>query len=928
MMLAAGPFSGQRVFAPSSVELWHATARGFNVPTRHGLLCNALQDLDNAGFRLQSRYRGLQAGPYLKADLCCISFTGVRQLTDCLHGFGVEGHEERFLHARSKDRLAGVGGVRRQGHAAESFHSSCRRRRGRITCGAKKGAKGGGDEGPKSDTDGRQSTPPRVSTNINIPVRYQLRYVKALKEYQKNASGPPVRQATGYRRKKERPSESSGVASGDVVAPSTSLMGQGVMEELNLEPPVLLVDGYNMCGYWPKLKKHFSKGDLEAARAKLIVELQTYGACKGIKVVVVFDAQKSGLQSHSEGDKYLKVVYSADDTADSWIEREAKNLHDKGNHNVWVVTSDLAQQSMAYGVGATVWSCGLLIQEINQARKEMLKQLEEDRMIGELSSRTPTFEESVSRDSFDKLALLYEQLSRGAPPEDPFGRADVSGASDDDVSREYGSAEDDIAWLSEWAHSDGEDSEIEVEDSENESGEHFHRSQNGRGFGNGVSFDNGGAQSLEPSPAEEIVADRSASGGLAETSGRPNPASGVEGASESVEKSANGKFRPSEAEAIPVAFGKGRVNLGAAVKRRRRSGGEGYSSGSDSEGPPRRAGNGLRSPAQDLEIFQRFDTLPDFGYSTGDEDHRGRMHRRWRDVERAVENGSNGTNGTNGKVTGGGVKSGGLKGTGAGNGRTEGVSGPFMNGAVGSKGGRGKGLTALEDVQNGKATRMQMEEALSSGRRSESAGVTSLKGGTRGADQVEQHLVAEDRSAGRSEGVGLGDDGESDSNEGRSASAGDSLVIRSTTKRVPGQSPRVAKPRVRPAVSSNVDEKAQGLDQPGNGRGESSSRLREAANGWDLLADPETMRSPSLENNGAGNGKQPVTKRVGKGKPGRLAPPQRSASRDNVEFEGNLYRDLESIPFDELTTDQMMALKYGHSSRPGSEEVKRTRKRR
>lgn len=43
---------------------------------------------------------------------------------------------------------------------------------------------------------------------------------------------------------------------------------------------------------------------------------------------------------------------------------QAKSLHEKGNHNVWVVTSDLAQQSMAYGLGATVWSCGLLIQEV------------------------------------------------------------------------------------------------------------------------------------------------------------------------------------------------------------------------------------------------------------------------------------------------------------------------------------------------------------------------------------------------------------------------------------------------------------------------------------------------------------------------------------------------------------------------------------
>nr|POE86044.1 hypothetical protein CFP56_02412 [Quercus suber] len=37
--------------------------------------------------------------------------------------------------------------------------------------------------------------------------------------------------------------------------------------------PVLLVDGYNVCGYWMKLKKHFMNGRLDIAQQKLVDEL-------------------------------------------------------------------------------------------------------------------------------------------------------------------------------------------------------------------------------------------------------------------------------------------------------------------------------------------------------------------------------------------------------------------------------------------------------------------------------------------------------------------------------------------------------------------------------------------------------------------------------------------------------------------------------
>lgn len=50
--------------------------------------------------------------------------------------------------------------------------------------------------------------------------------------------------------------------------------------------PVLLVDGYNMCGYWPKLKKHFTGGRLDIARQKLIDELVTFSMLRGLCFVV------------------------------------------------------------------------------------------------------------------------------------------------------------------------------------------------------------------------------------------------------------------------------------------------------------------------------------------------------------------------------------------------------------------------------------------------------------------------------------------------------------------------------------------------------------------------------------------------------------------------------------------------------------------
>ncbi|XP_073114799.1 uncharacterized protein [Elaeis guineensis] len=243
-------------------------------------------------------------------------------------------------------------------------------------------------------------------------------------EFQKQKSNTP-KPATSYRKKKAvkevLPEDTDFYKD-----PTTNLYytNQG----LDTAVPVLLVDGYNVCGYWAKLKKHFMKGRLDIARQKLIDELMEFSVLKAmfnvvanrnfrmcmhcllsqstlyylgqqlllsimdcrspnsreVKVVVVFDARMSGLQSHKESFAGIDVIFSSNTCADAWIEKEVVALREDGCPKVWVVTSDACQQQAAYGAvffisvfeiplktqGAFVWSCKALVSEVNfHARK-------------------------------------------------------------------------------------------------------------------------------------------------------------------------------------------------------------------------------------------------------------------------------------------------------------------------------------------------------------------------------------------------------------------------------------------------------------------------------------------------------------------------------------------------------------------------------
>ncbi|KAL9448733.1 hypothetical protein AB3S75_016102 [Citrus x aurantiifolia] len=216
-----------------------------------------------------------------------------------------------------------------------------------------------------------EPTPPRITSNV----KQNLQFLRLWKEFQRSKSSTP-RPSTSYRRKKvekeELPEDTELYRD-----PTTTLYytNQGIDNAV----PVLLVDGYNVCGYWPKLKKHFIKGRLDVARQKLIEELVEFSMIREVKVVAVFDALMSGLPTHKEEFIGVDVVFSGETCADAWIEKEIVALREDGCPKVWVVTSDHLEQHAAYGAGAFVWSSKALVSEIKASQKEVERMLQEQR---------------------------------------------------------------------------------------------------------------------------------------------------------------------------------------------------------------------------------------------------------------------------------------------------------------------------------------------------------------------------------------------------------------------------------------------------------------------------------------------------------------------------------------------------------------------
>ncbi|BAY22781.1 hypothetical protein NIES2100_25440 [Calothrix sp. NIES-2100] len=121
---------------------------------------------------------------------------------------------------------------------------------------------------------------------------------------------------------------------------------------------VLLVDGYNIIGAWPCLKRTRDNSGLEAARMELVETMTSYSSFQGYDTQIVFDAQYQNSASNKEIITELLSVHYTDfgQTADTYIEKSCASLRyeiaQSRISRVIVATSDRAQQLMVQGYGA------------------------------------------------------------------------------------------------------------------------------------------------------------------------------------------------------------------------------------------------------------------------------------------------------------------------------------------------------------------------------------------------------------------------------------------------------------------------------------------------------------------------------------------------------------------------------------------------
>lgn len=136
---------------------------------------------------------------------------------------------------------------------------------------------------------------------------------------------------------------------------------------------VLIVDGYNIINNWDELNK--LKGEsLSHARERLIDIMASFGALKGIQVIVVFDGHlvKGGVRN-SEFISGVEVIFSGEgETADSVIEKLMHQLPPNVKR-VYVATSDWDEQKIVWGKGAIRLSARELLLEVQKLHKEAEK---------------------------------------------------------------------------------------------------------------------------------------------------------------------------------------------------------------------------------------------------------------------------------------------------------------------------------------------------------------------------------------------------------------------------------------------------------------------------------------------------------------------------------------------------------------------------
>lgn len=150
------------------------------------------------------------------------------------------------------------------------------------------GARGGGDGSMPA-----APAPARINVeNTTLSVRKQLSLVRRFQEQQDlddtRKHGKPL-QRTSFRRQKD--DEQQRRRRRNAKARDTDIPDGKY--ETDIEP-IIFVDGYNVIGRWPRLRKWRDRDDLDHARRLLLDDVAEFSAIRGWECVVVFDAGGRG----------------------------------------------------------------------------------------------------------------------------------------------------------------------------------------------------------------------------------------------------------------------------------------------------------------------------------------------------------------------------------------------------------------------------------------------------------------------------------------------------------------------------------------------------------------------------------------------------------------------------------------------------------
>lgn len=233
-------------------------------------------------------------------------------------------------------------------------------------------------------------------------MRKQIAYVKAYERAvrQQAARQQPLKRVK-FRR--EKGAETKKASSSDKVD-----------VDIDFTLPQLFVDGYNVIGFWPRLKKPFDKGDLQTARNLLLDDVADFTIGR-FNTTVVFDANGAtdniGKDRHEDFAGGLVRVAFAHNSADAYIEREVRELRRQGT-NTWAATNDGGIATACSLHNATVVTSKWLVAELKASRKAGAAVVDEfNKRQATLAGREPTLWDALDKGLRNQLDA---EIERGA----------------------------------------------------------------------------------------------------------------------------------------------------------------------------------------------------------------------------------------------------------------------------------------------------------------------------------------------------------------------------------------------------------------------------------------------------------------------------------------------------------------------------------